>query len=256
MQNVLAISIVLIAAGPVLAATPMPEIPSRSACDAHFQKKGDVKTRYGSMEAYLSCLLTGSAGTLVMEARRLSDTASLALEQLSGDSQPEVVVATVRNTRAMNNLSLATWRYLSNFLYQVEDEETRKLFCEFGELGFQKGPLIEELAGLRVNRLEQTDPEVAAAMKKSEATTKGFCQAKVDAYKEGRMSEPERNFVFPASYMSTVVACAEQDIDFYRLIDPEPHRVAVIPDEPFAEAMDALERINYHCHLHPPEAKD
>ena len=256
MRKVLAIWIALVAAGPVLAATPMPEIPSRATCDAQFAKKGDVKARYGSMEAYLSCLLTGSAGTLWLEAKRLSDMASQGLERLSGETEPAAIVATVRNARATNNMSLATWRYLSHFLYQVKDEERRKLFCEFGELAFQTAPLVDELAVLHAQRLETTHPDVATAMKKSEATTKGFCQAKFDAYREGRMSEPERNFVFPASYMSTVVACAEQSIDFYTLIDAEAHRVAVIPDEPFAEATDALERINYHCHLHPPEAKD
>lgn len=256
MRIALTLLVGLLASVPVLAATPLPAIPSRAACDTHLAKEGDVEARFGSMQTYLSCLLPGSAGTLVLEAQRLSSTSAQAFDRIDETSAPEVVVATVRNGRAMNNASRATLRYLANFLYQVEDEARRKAFCDLGELIFRKGELLDDLADLHVGLLETNFPEAAARMKESEATTRGYCQAKYDAYSEKRMSEPERNFVFPESYMSTVIACAEQEIDFYRLIDAEHYREAVIKDDAFGEAMDAIERINYHCHLHAPKDED
>lgn len=237
-------------AGPGAAATPMPEIPTRAACDAHFAKPGDVKARYGTMQIYLSCLLTGSPGTLVLEANRLSDTAEQGLDRLDEDAGPELVVATLRNGRAMNNLSRTTLRYLSNFLYQEKDAAQRGRLCKLGELVFETAALLDQLADLHEARLDERYPEVAAAMKESEQTTQEYCRSKYDAYRQGRMREPERNFVFPESYMQTVVACAEQGIDFYGLIDAEAHRSRAIGDDPFDRSMDALERIDYHCHLH------
>lgn len=256
MRTLVGLFLVVMVSGPALAATPMPPLPSRADCDERVARKGDLEARFGSMQTYLSCLLTGSPGTLVNEAWRLMQTSDAALQTLDEETPPEVVIATVRNARAMNNLAMNTLGYLQSFLYQVKDEAQRKSLCERGEFVFEKGALLDELALTHAKRVMLQYPGAEPMLQKSQATTRAACEGKFEAYREKRMAEPERNFAQPQSYMATVVACAEQDVDFYRLIDAEAFRKAAVGDDPFAKAMDSLERLDYHCHLHPAEEKD
>ncbi|MEZ4352199.1 MAG: hypothetical protein R3F16_00870 [Myxococcota bacterium] len=232
------------------AATEVPPVPDRAACEQMAKQAGGIDETYGGVGTYLGCLVAGSVRTLHRETARLIAEAHQRVEPLGPQTSPEDLLAACRAARARVRLAAFTVKYLRDFLYKESDEGQRDILCKLAGTYLAEAQTLDELVEAYHERLRIVAPEVHAAGLESQAATRGYCEMKYGRYRSGAMSEPQRNFLFPDLYSSTVVACAEQDFDYYQLLDKRAYRALMVSATTSSEkAMEALGVIKYHCHL-------
>ncbi len=196
----------------------VPAVPTLAQCHQLARINNSPEGNYPSRQVFLACLVAGTPETLFKEADNLAKQAQQILDKLQPNGTAQALLATLRAAHAHTNLSLLTTQQGSRLNYRSSENFTRRLNRVKYSVLLQTNLAIEKQILAHYERLDAQNPGFKQQRLDGQKITRNFCRGKLDAYKEGRLREPERNFLFVESYQSSVLPCAEMFVNFYPLL--------------------------------------